>query len=78
MLWCVCLRVSVSVLSRCGLSPQVPDSKLLSLPLGEVTMPLPAEVKAIGSEAERVVPLEELAIRALHRNYHHTPKGEEQ
>ncbi|XP_030621862.1 leucine-rich repeat-containing protein 28 isoform X2 [Chanos chanos] len=55
--------------SGCGLAAQVRDVNLLSLALGEVSVPLPAEVKSIGTEAERVVPLEELAMRALHRTY---------
>ena len=63
-------------LCRCGLSAQVPDSKLLSLALGEVAVPLPAEVKTVGSETERVVPLEELSIRALYHIYHQHTKGE--
>ncbi|XP_062328177.1 leucine-rich repeat-containing protein 28 [Osmerus eperlanus] len=60
--------------SGCGLSAQVPDSKLLSLALGEVAVPLPAEVKTVGSETERVVPLEELAIRALYHICHQHTK----
>ncbi|XP_061102935.1 leucine-rich repeat-containing protein 28 [Conger conger] len=55
--------------SGCGLSGQVSEGKLLSLVLEEVSVPLPAEVKSIGVEAERVMPLEELAMRVLHRMY---------
>ncbi|XP_018619392.1 leucine-rich repeat-containing protein 28 isoform X2 [Scleropages formosus] len=55
--------------SGCGLSVQVPDGKLLSISLGDVNIPLPEEVKAIGSEAESVVPLEELAMRVLYGTY---------
>lgn len=60
--------------SGCGLSAQVPETTLLSLSLDEVTVPLPAEVKTIGLEAERVVPLEELAMRTLYRIYHQPTK----
>lgn len=38
---------------------------------------LPAEVKVIGSKADGVVPLEELAMRTLHQIYHHLPAGED-
>ncbi|KAL4641910.1 leucine-rich repeat-containing protein 28 isoform X2 [Arapaima gigas] len=55
--------------SGCGLLAQAPDGKLLSVSLGDVTIPLPEEVKAIGSEAESVVPLEELAMRVLYGTY---------
>uniref|UniRef100_A0A3P9I5L6 Leucine rich repeat containing 28 n=1 Tax=Oryzias latipes TaxID=8090 RepID=A0A3P9I5L6_ORYLA len=37
---------------------------------GEALVGLPAEVKVIGSKADGVVPLEELAMRTLHRFYH--------
>ena len=49
--------------------------KLLTLALGGMTVTLPAEVKAIGSELDKVVPLEELAMRALHSMYNGPPKG---
>ncbi|XP_071256421.1 leucine-rich repeat-containing protein 28-like isoform X4 [Salvelinus alpinus] len=62
--------------SGCGLSGQVSDRAPLSLSLGDVSVPLPAEVKAIGSETERVGPLEELAIRALHSMYRRQPLRE--
>ncbi|KAJ8281248.1 hypothetical protein GJAV_G00065300 [Gymnothorax javanicus] len=55
--------------SGCGLSAQVPDVKLLSVMLEEVSVPLPAEVKSVGLETERVMPLEELAMRVLHCMY---------
>lgn len=48
----------------------------LSEALGEVLVGLPAEAKVIGSQADDVVPLEELAMRTLHRLYHHHPSGE--
>ncbi|XP_028811986.1 leucine-rich repeat-containing protein 28 [Denticeps clupeoides] len=60
--------------SGCGLSTQVSDGKVLTLALGEVTVPLPMEVKAIGSDSDRVVPLEELAMRVLHSMYSRYPK----
>ncbi|XP_035274749.1 leucine-rich repeat-containing protein 28-like isoform X2 [Anguilla anguilla] len=55
--------------SGCGLSGQVSDTKLLSVALEEVSVPMPAEVKSVGVETERVMPLEELAMRALHCMY---------
>ena len=45
--------------------------------LTEALVGLPAEVKVVGSETDNVVPLEELAMRTLHRIYHHRPTGEE-
>ncbi|XP_035251163.1 leucine-rich repeat-containing protein 28-like isoform X2 [Anguilla anguilla] len=51
--------------SGCGLSPQVSE-RLLSVALGDVTIPLPVEVQAVGMETEGVEPLQELAMRALH------------
>lgn len=48
---------------------QVLDAKLMSISLGDVSIPLPAEVKAIGSEAELVLPLEELAMRSLYSSF---------
>ncbi|XP_055756092.1 leucine-rich repeat-containing protein 28 isoform X1 [Salvelinus fontinalis] len=64
--------------SGCGLSGQVSDRapQPLSLSLGDMSVPLPAEVKAIGSETERVGPLEELAMRALHSMYRRQPLRE--
>lgn len=56
---------------RCGLAAQVSDVKHLSLALGGVTIPLPSEVKAIGLETDRVLPLEELACRVLHTEEFH-------
>uniref|UniRef100_A0A8C7ZF47 Leucine rich repeat containing 28 n=2 Tax=Oryzias sinensis TaxID=183150 RepID=A0A8C7ZF47_9TELE len=44
---------------------------------GEALVGLPAEVKVIGSKADGVVPLEELAMRTLHRFYRHWPAGED-
>ncbi|XP_055031484.2 leucine-rich repeat-containing protein 28 isoform X3 [Misgurnus anguillicaudatus] len=55
--------------SGCGLGAQVSDVKPLSLTLGGVTVPLPSEVKAIGSETDHVLPLEELACRVLHATH---------
>lgn len=51
---------------RCGLAGQVSDVKQLCLTLGDVSVPLPSEVKAIGSATDSVLPLEELACRVLH------------
>ncbi|XP_056134194.1 leucine-rich repeat-containing protein 28 [Lampris incognitus] len=61
--------------SGCGVLPRVSDREQLCVALGEMAVPLPAEVKLMGSETDHVVPLEELAMRALHRSYHHNPKG---
>uniref|UniRef100_A0A3P9NSF2 Leucine rich repeat containing 28 n=1 Tax=Poecilia reticulata TaxID=8081 RepID=A0A3P9NSF2_POERE len=43
--------------------------------LTEALVGLPAEVKVIGSQSDNVVPLEELAMRTMHRIYHHRPAG---
>lgn len=59
---------------RCGLAGQVSDGKQLCLNLGDVTVPLPSEVKAIGSETDSVLPLEELACRVLHAAHNWTGK----
>lgn len=50
--------------SGCGISSRIQeeDGPLVALP---------AEVKIIGSGTDSVVPLEELALRTLHRLYHH-------
>lgn len=45
--------------------------------LSEALVGMPAEVKVLGSEKQNVVPLEELAMRTLHRLYHQQPTGEE-
>lgn len=45
--------------------------------LSEALVGLPAEVKVIGSQADNVVPLEELAMRTMHRVYHQRPAGGE-
>ncbi|XP_069046749.1 leucine-rich repeat-containing protein 28 isoform X3 [Lepisosteus oculatus] len=55
--------------SGCGLAMHVPDGRLLAIDTGELTVPLPAEVKAVGSERDYVLPLEELTMRALHTLY---------
>lgn len=44
--------------------------------LSEALVGLPAEVKVVGSETDDVVPLEELAMRTLHRIYSQCPTGE--
>ncbi|XP_060797039.1 leucine-rich repeat-containing protein 28 isoform X2 [Neoarius graeffei] len=53
----------------CGISPHVSDMTQLSLAIGDLSVPLPSEVKAIGTEADRVLTLEEIAMRALHVAY---------
>lgn len=67
---CLCLLVD-----RCGLAAQVSDVKHLSLGLGAMTIPLPSEVKAIGLETDRVLPLEELACRVLQADGDQSGKG---
>ncbi|XP_029904178.1 leucine-rich repeat-containing protein 28 isoform X1 [Myripristis murdjan] len=60
----------------CGVSSQVLDSDLgeaLGEALSEALAGLPGEVKVVGLETDGVVPLEELAMRTLHRTYHHHP-----
>ncbi|XP_028296558.1 leucine-rich repeat-containing protein 28-like isoform X2 [Gouania willdenowi] len=62
--------------SGCGVSSHVAEgsiSAVLGEALSEVLVGLPPEVKVVGSEADNVVPLEELALRTLHRLYHHHP-----
>lgn len=44
--------------------------EVLGQALSEALVGLPAEVKVVGSETDNVVPLEEIAMRALHRIYH--------
>lgn len=46
--------------------------------LSEALVGLPAEVKVVGTEADNVVPLEELTMRTLHRLHHQWPTGERQ
>lgn len=50
--------------SGCGISSRIQEED-------EPLVALPAEVKIIGSGTDSVVPLEELALRTLHRLYHH-------
>ncbi|XP_012993488.1 leucine-rich repeat-containing protein 28 isoform X3 [Esox lucius] len=52
--------------SGCGLPGQACEEGPPCLSLAGMCVPLPAEVKAVGSEQERVVPLEEISMRALH------------
>ncbi|XP_063324068.1 leucine-rich repeat-containing protein 28 [Pelmatolapia mariae] len=62
--------------SGCGLSAQALEGglgEMLGEELSEALVGLPAEVKVVGSETEHVVPLEELAMRTLHRIYHRRP-----
>lgn len=51
--------------------------EVLGEALSEALVGLPAEVKVVASETDNVVPLEELAMRTLHRIYHHRPTGGE-
>uniref|UniRef100_A0A8C1RRR2 Leucine rich repeat containing 28 n=1 Tax=Cyprinus carpio TaxID=7962 RepID=A0A8C1RRR2_CYPCA len=60
--------------SGCGLAAQISDVKQLCLTLGDMTVPLPSEVKTIGSETDHVLPLEELACRVLHAANNRTSK----
>ncbi|XP_071075554.1 leucine-rich repeat-containing protein 28 isoform X2 [Desmodus rotundus] len=56
--------------SGCGAPVQVSEVKLLSFSSGQLTVFLPAEVKAIGTENDHILPLQELAMRSLHHTYH--------
>ncbi|XP_017742388.1 leucine-rich repeat-containing protein 28 isoform X1 [Rhinopithecus roxellana] len=56
--------------SGCGAPIQVSEVKLLSFSSGQRTVFLPAEVKAIGTEHDHVLPLQELAMRSLYHTYH--------
>lgn len=67
----MCARVC-----RCGVSPHVSEATQLSLTIGDLNVPLPSEVKALGTEADRVLTLEELAMKALHVAYSRNRKGE--
>lgn len=63
---------------RCGVSAHVLEGDLgeaLGEALSEALVGLPAEVKVVGSVTDNVVPLEELAMRSLHRIYHHRQTG---
>lgn len=62
-------------LYSCGVTVQVSEVKLLSFSSGQLTVFLPAEVKAIGTENDHVLPLQELAMRSLYHIYHRVPKG---
>ncbi|KAK3533712.1 hypothetical protein QTP70_023971 [Hemibagrus guttatus] len=53
----------------CGVTPHVSDVTRLSLTSGDLNVPLPSEVKALGTEADRVLSLEEMAMRTLHVAY---------
>lgn len=73
------LYLRVLLWYRCGVSAQVLESdlgKVAGEALSEALVGLPAEVNVVGSETDNVVPLEELAMRTLHRMYHHRPAGE--
>lgn len=61
------------------MSSQVLDpGNLVEVPgdaISQTLAGLPAQVKVVGTEADNVVPLEELTMRTLHRLYHHRPTG---
>uniref|UniRef100_A0A3Q1I4G7 Leucine rich repeat containing 28 n=1 Tax=Acanthochromis polyacanthus TaxID=80966 RepID=A0A3Q1I4G7_9TELE len=62
--------------SGCGVSSHSLEGDLgeaLGEALSEALVGLPAEVKVVASGTDNVVPLEELAMRTLHRIYHHRP-----
>ncbi|XP_037688854.1 leucine-rich repeat-containing protein 28 isoform X3 [Choloepus didactylus] len=54
----------------CGAPIQVSEVKLLSFSSGQLTVFLPTEVKSIGTEEDRVLPLQELAMRNLYHTHH--------
>ncbi|XP_036856475.1 leucine-rich repeat-containing protein 28 isoform X3 [Manis javanica] len=54
----------------CGAPIPVPEATPLSFSSGQLTVFLPAEVKAVGTESDHVLPLQELAMRRLHHAYH--------
>ncbi|XP_051004662.1 leucine-rich repeat-containing protein 28 isoform X2 [Acomys russatus] len=56
--------------SGCGIPIQVTEVRLLTFSSGQLTVFLPAEVKAIGTENDRVLPLQEQAMRCLYHTYH--------
>lgn len=60
--------------SGCGVSSHALEGGVGEV-LTEALVRLPAEVKVIGSQADNVVPLEELALRTMHRIYHQRPAG---
>ncbi|MEQ2214293.1 hypothetical protein XENOCAPTIV_030730 [Xenoophorus captivus] len=72
MTYFTCL--DMSRLCRCGVSSQALEEGM-GVALTEALVGLPAEVKLIGSQTDNVVPLEELAMRTMHRIYHHRPAG---
>uniref|UniRef100_A0A3Q3MMZ8 Leucine rich repeat containing 28 n=1 Tax=Labrus bergylta TaxID=56723 RepID=A0A3Q3MMZ8_9LABR len=62
--------------SGCGVSARVSEAGLgevLGEALSEALVGLPAEVKVVGTGTDNVVPLEELAMRTLHRMYSQRP-----
>ncbi|XP_055980475.1 leucine-rich repeat-containing protein 28 isoform X1 [Sorex fumeus] len=60
--------------SGCGAPFQVSEAKLLAFSSGPLTVFLPAEVKAVGTEQDTVLPLQELVMRTLHRACSRAPK----
>ncbi|XP_034385398.1 leucine-rich repeat-containing protein 28 isoform X2 [Cyclopterus lumpus] len=62
--------------SGCGMSThglEGDQREALGEALSEVLVGLPVEVKVVGCEADSVIPLEEIAMRALHRIYRQPP-----
>ncbi|XP_034280615.1 leucine-rich repeat-containing protein 28 isoform X2 [Pantherophis guttatus] len=53
----------------CGSPIQKTEVQLLSFSSGQLTVFLPAEVKLIGTELDRVLPLQEMAMRTLYNIY---------
>ncbi|XP_058012304.1 leucine-rich repeat-containing protein 28 isoform X2 [Ahaetulla prasina] len=53
----------------CGSPVQKSEVQLLSFSSGQLTVFLPAEVKLIGTELDRVLPLQETAMRTLYNIY---------
>ncbi|KAG7275818.1 hypothetical protein CRUP_016758 [Coryphaenoides rupestris] len=64
--------------SGCGTSDEALEGAVVFQAPGPAgpRIRMPPEVKHLGWEAERVVPLEELAMRSLHRSHLHQPHGE--
>ncbi|XP_006159559.2 leucine-rich repeat-containing protein 28 [Tupaia chinensis] len=56
--------------SGCGTPVQLSELKLLTFSSGQLTVFLPAEVKAVGTENDHVLPLQELAVRCLYHTCH--------
>ncbi|XP_056464268.1 leucine-rich repeat-containing protein 28 [Gadus chalcogrammus] len=57
----------------CGTSDVLPEGVAVLGGAAGLGVPLPPEVKLLAWESERVAPLEELAMRSLHRTHLHDP-----